>query len=90
VVLAADIVMAVLGAVFAPTVAAITLGIVGRDSLAERLGRNAACDRARNVFVGRAADRGARVAARRPISDTVHLKVGDVVGEAKHDTVAGG
>ena len=42
VVLGADIVMAVLGAVFAPTVAAITLGLVGRASLAERLGRNAA------------------------------------------------
>ena len=48
VVLAADIVMAVLGAVFAPTVAAITLGLVGRAGLAERLGRNAACDRAGN------------------------------------------
>ena len=46
VVLAADVVMAVLGAVFAPTVAAITLGLVGRADLAERLGRNAAYDRA--------------------------------------------
>jgi MFS family permease len=45
VVLAADVIMAVLGAVFAPTVAAITLGIVGRDRLAARLGRNAAFDR---------------------------------------------
>ena len=52
VVLAADIVMAVLGAVFAPTVAAITLGLVGRTGLAERLGRNAACDRAGNIFIG--------------------------------------
>ena len=52
VVLAADIVMAVLGAVFAPTVAAITLGLVGRAGLAERLGRNAACDRAGNIFIG--------------------------------------
>jgi MFS family permease len=52
VVLAADIVMAVLGAVFAPTVAAITLGLVGRTGLPERLGRNAACDRAGNIFIG--------------------------------------
>jgi MFS family permease len=52
VVLAADMVMAVLGAVFAPTVAAITLGIVGPGSLAQHLGRNAACDRAGNIFIG--------------------------------------
>ena len=50
VVLAADIVMAVLGAVFAPTVAAITVGIVLREQLAARLARNAACDRAGNIF----------------------------------------
>jgi MFS family permease len=49
VVLVADIVMAVLGAVFAPTVAAITVGLVARDRLAARLGRNAACDRAGNI-----------------------------------------
>jgi MFS family permease len=52
VVLAADVAMAVLGAVFAPTVAAITVGLVGRAHLAERLGRNAAYDRAGNVFIG--------------------------------------
>lgn len=51
VVVAADIVMATLGAVFAPTVAAITLGLYGRDRLAERLGRNAAFDRAGNIFI---------------------------------------
>ena len=50
VVLAADIVMAVLGAVFAPTVAAITVGLVAREQLAARLARNAACDRAGNIF----------------------------------------
>ncbi|MGD9507281.1 MAG: MFS transporter [Geminicoccaceae bacterium] len=49
VVLAADIVMAVLGAVFAPIVAAITVGLVARERLAARLGRNAACDRAGNI-----------------------------------------
>jgi MFS family permease len=51
VVLVADIAMAVLGAVFAPTVAAITLGLVGRHALAAHLGRNAAFDRAGNVFI---------------------------------------
>jgi MFS family permease len=51
VVLAADIAMAVLGGVFAPTVAAITLGLVGRDELAARLGRNAAIDRIGNLTV---------------------------------------
>jgi MFS family permease len=51
VVLAADIVMAVLGAVFAPAVAAITLGIVEEGRLAARLGRNAAFDRAGNLFI---------------------------------------
>lgn len=51
VVVVADIVMATLGAVFAPTVAAITLGLYGRDALALRLGRNAAFDRAGNIFI---------------------------------------
>ena len=55
VVLAADIVMAVLGAVFAPTVAAITVGLVQRQYLAHRLARNAACDRAGNIFAAAAA-----------------------------------
>jgi MFS family permease len=51
VVLAADIAMAVLGAVFAPTVAAITLGLVASHQIAARLGRNAAFDRAGNIFI---------------------------------------
>jgi MFS family permease len=55
VVLAADVVMAVLGAVFAPTVAAITLGLVGRERLAARLARNAAFDRIGNLFIAAAA-----------------------------------
>jgi hypothetical protein len=50
-VFAADVTMAILGAVFAPVVAAITLGLVGQDKLAVRLGRNAAFDRAGNLFV---------------------------------------
>jgi MFS family permease len=55
VVLAADIVMAVLGGVFAPTVAAITLGLVGPERLAARLGRNVAFDRVGNLTVAAAA-----------------------------------
>ena len=55
VVLGGDIVMAVLGAVFAPTVAAITVGLVTQAALAARLGRNAACDRAGNIFEAAAA-----------------------------------
>jgi predicted MFS family arabinose efflux permease len=43
--------MAVLGGVFAPTVAAITLGLVGHDKLAARLGRNAAFDRIGNLAI---------------------------------------
>ena len=50
VVLVADTIMAVLGAVFAPTVAAITVGLVPRQHLPQRLARNAACDRAGNIF----------------------------------------
>ena len=55
VVLAADVAMAVLGAVLAPTVAAVTVGLARRDELAARLGRNAALDRAGNVFAAGAA-----------------------------------
>ena len=51
VVLAADITMAVLGAVFAPTVAAITLGLVGREFLAAWLARNAVFDRIGNLLI---------------------------------------
>jgi MFS family permease len=51
VVFAADVTMAILGAVFAPVVAAITLGLVHQDELAARLGRNAAFDRTGNLFI---------------------------------------
>src|SRR5215207_952985 len=51
IVFAADVTMAILGAVFAPVVAAITLGLVERDKLAARLGRNAAFDRVGNLFI---------------------------------------
>lgn len=51
VVLAADVGMAVLGAVFAPTLAAITLGLTDPHVLAARLARNALFDRAGNLCV---------------------------------------
>ena len=51
VVLTADILMAVAGAIFAPTVAAITLGITSQKAFPARLGRNAAFDRAGNIFI---------------------------------------
>ena len=51
VVLAADIAMAVLGGVFAPVVAAMTVGLCVSDALPARLGRNAVFDRSGNVFM---------------------------------------
>ncbi len=51
VVLVADIVMAILGGVFAPTVAAITLGLVAQREFAPRLARNAVFDRIGNFFI---------------------------------------
>jgi predicted MFS family arabinose efflux permease len=51
VVLVADVVMAVLGGLFAPSIAAITLGLCDRDKLAARIGRNAAFDKAGNVSI---------------------------------------
>jgi len=51
VVLTANTMMAVAGDVFAPAVAAITLGLYGRNALAKRMGRNAAFDHAGNVAI---------------------------------------
>src|SRR5271167_252741 len=51
VVLAADIAMAVLGGVFAPVVAAMTVGLCDSDALPARPGRNAVFDRSGNVFM---------------------------------------
>ncbi len=51
VVFLADIIMAVLGGVFAPTVAALTLGLVAERDLAARLARNAVFDRIGNMFI---------------------------------------
>ncbi|WP_460451076.1 MFS transporter [Alsobacter sp. SYSU BS001988] len=55
VVFAADVVMAVLGAIFAPVVAALTMGLVPPAALAARFGRNAAFDKMGNVFIAVAA-----------------------------------
>ncbi len=50
-VLVASTVMAVVGDVFGPTVAAVTLGLYARPRLAARMGRNAAFDHAGNVAI---------------------------------------
>ena len=49
-VLIANTLMAVVGDVFAPAIAAITLGLYTRETLARRTGRNAAFDHAGNVM----------------------------------------
>lgn len=54
-VMAANSAMSVVGDVFGPAVAALTLGLVPRAQLARRLGRNAACDHAGNVALALAA-----------------------------------
>jgi MFS family permease len=51
VVLTAQTMMAVAGASFGPAIAAITLGILGSQGLAYRMGRNAAFDHAGNVSI---------------------------------------
>ncbi len=51
IVLVADVTMALLGGLFAPAIAALTLGLCRREELASRLGRNAGFDRAGNVFI---------------------------------------
>lgn len=51
VVLAADVTMAVLGGLFAPAVAAMTVGLANKANLPMRLGRNVAFDRAGNIFI---------------------------------------
>jgi predicted MFS family arabinose efflux permease len=50
-VLAANAAMAVVGDVFSPAVAALTLGLFARAQLAARMGRNAACDHAGNITI---------------------------------------
>jgi MFS family permease len=51
VVFTADVTMAVLGGVFAPTVAALTLGLVSDSELSSRLARNAVWDRIGNLSI---------------------------------------
>ena len=51
VVFGADVTMAVLGGVFAPTVAALTLGLVSAEAFSERLARNAVWDRIGNLTI---------------------------------------
>src|SRR5207253_7212583 len=50
-VLAANTVLAVVGDVFGPAVAALTLGLFAQHQLARRMGRNAAWDHAGNVAI---------------------------------------
>jgi MFS family permease len=54
-VLAANAIMHMVGDVFGPAVAAVTLGLYTRDQLARRMGRNAAFDHAGNVGIAVAA-----------------------------------
>jgi MFS family permease len=54
-VLAANTLIAVVGDIFGPAVAALTLGLYARRALARRLGRNSAFDHAGNVAIALAA-----------------------------------
>ena len=54
-VLVANSVMAIVGDVFGPAVAAMTLGLYARQQLARRMGRNSAFDHAGNVAIAVAA-----------------------------------
>ena len=50
-VLMANSLIAVVGDVFGPAVAALTLGLYARRELARRIGRNSACDHAGNIAI---------------------------------------
>ncbi len=54
-VLVANTVMAIVGDVFGPAIAAVTLGLYARQHLARRMGRNSAFDHAGNVAIAIAA-----------------------------------
>ena len=54
-VLISNTVMAIVGDVFGPAVAALTLGLYARNQLARRMGRNSAFDHAGNVAIAAAA-----------------------------------
>jgi MFS family permease len=51
----ANSLLALAGDAFVPAVSALTLGLVARDALARRLGRNSAFDHAGNIFIAVAA-----------------------------------
>jgi len=50
-VLAANTILAVVGDIFGPAIAALTLGLFARKQLAARMGRNSAFDHAGNIFI---------------------------------------
>jgi MFS family permease len=50
-VMIANSLVAIVGDVFGPAVAAVTLGLYAREQLARRIGRNSACDHAGNVAI---------------------------------------
>jgi len=66
-VLIANSLMAIVGDVFAPAVAALTLGLYTRDRLARRLGRNSAFDHAGNVAIAVAAGAVGYVSSQRAV-----------------------
>lgn len=49
--LTANTILAVIGSLLPPAVAALTLGLTSRDKLAQRMGRNGACDHAGNMAI---------------------------------------
>ena len=66
-VLVANTLMAVVGDVFGPAVAALTLGLFVRAQLARRMGRNSAFDHAGNVAIAAAAGAVGYVASQRAV-----------------------
>jgi predicted MFS family arabinose efflux permease len=66
-VLTANTLMAIVGDVFGPTVAALTFGLFARHQLAARMGRNAACDHAGNVAIALLAAAIGSFFGRRPV-----------------------
>jgi MFS family permease len=66
-VLIASTVMAVVGDIFGPAVAALTLGLYARNQLARRMGRNSAYDHAGNVAIAAAAGAVGYLASQRAV-----------------------
>jgi len=65
--LAANTVLALVGDVFAPAIAALTLGVFARRLLSARMGRNSAFDHAGNVFIALAAGLVGRLFGQRAV-----------------------